>query len=54
MSDEPVRPDLPEWVRVISVFVLTFALFVTLAGLAGLKIQWVEDTTLPAEAYNRP
>lgn len=34
--------DLPEWLRVILVFVLTFALVCVLGGLVGFEVEWVE------------
>lgn len=34
--------DLPEWLRVTLIFVLTFALMNVLGGLAGKRIDWVE------------
>jgi hypothetical protein len=48
------RPDLPEWMRVVTIFVLTFALMVILTGLAGLKIDWQDDAEYAREAQNRP
>jgi hypothetical protein len=54
LLSEPKR-DLPEWIRVIAIFVLTFALFAVLAGLAGAKVERTEDPSLlTAEGLNRP
>jgi hypothetical protein len=34
--------DLPEWLRVISIFTLTFALMCVLGGLVGFEVEWTE------------
>jgi hypothetical protein len=53
MSSVPKR-DLPEWLRVISIFVLTFALMAVLSGLAGFKIERVDDPVEAAKVLNQP
>lgn len=42
--------DLPEWLRVLSIFTLTFALVCVLGGLVGFKVEWTE----PEVGYGPP
>ena len=51
---EEEEPELPEWLRVIWIFIATFALMAVLSGVAGVKIDWVEDPSMPPDIYNRP
>lgn len=51
MDDE--KPELPEWLRVIWIFIATFALMVVLSGFV-IKIDWVEDRAMTPEMFNRP
>lgn len=49
-----MNDDLPEWMRVVAIFTLTFALCLVLAGLVGFKVDWVEDPDAPPWVYNMP
>jgi hypothetical protein len=49
-----MRPDLPEPIRVVTIFALTFALVIVLGGLAGIQPEWSDNPETPAEFYNRP
>jgi hypothetical protein len=53
-SVDSLKPDLPEWLRVAAIFVLTFALMIVLTGLAGLKIEWQDDPEYVRQMQDRP
>jgi hypothetical protein len=46
--------DLPEWIRVISIFVLAFALTCMLGALAGAHITWVDGEAAYGPHEERP
>lgn len=48
------KPVLYEWLRVVMIFIVTFALMVVLAGMAGVQVDWAENSYNPPEVYNMP
>ena len=54
MIQEPYKPDMPEWLRVIAIFVITFALMVVLGGLVGIQAERQDDPAWAAAMHNQP